>query len=293
MKKPIKILYAILSGILVLLILAAIAINLFADKALKMAIESAGSKALNVGVSVSDVDLSILGGKLGLQNLVINNPAGYQHERLLELSEGKITIETGSLLSDVVNIKEIRLDRVNVVLEQRGISGNNLQDVIKELPAKDKKTSEPGGKKLHIDSLEITNAKASVKLLPIPGKVDTVTLKLAPIRMTDLGGENDIDTIALARKVLLAIAGGIVEQGTDVLPKEMVGTLVSQLTKLEALPAALLDKGGKVLDVGTGIGKEAVEVGKEVGGEIKKGAEGVHKGITDGLKGLLKKKETE
>jgi hypothetical protein len=279
-KKSLKIIYTVAAVIATLLIVAVIAIHLFADNAVKLAVESAGTRALNVGVSVSDVSLSILGGKLGLQNLVINNPPGYKHKRLLELSDAKIAVQTGSLLTDIVNIKDIRLDGVNVVLEQRGVTSNNLQDIMKSLPAKEKEPAEPGGKKLHIDNLEITNAQVRVKLLPIPGKDDTLTLKLAPIKMTDLGGENDIDTVALARKVLLAIAGGIAEQGVGVLPKEMLGSLASQLDKLEALPAAFLDKGGKLL-----------EAGKDVGGGIIKGAGDAGKGITDGLKGLLKPKE--
>ena len=293
MKKPLKILYTVLSVIAILLIVVVIAINLFADSAVKIAIESAGTKALNVGVTVDSVDLSILAGKLGFQNLVINNPPGYKHERLLELSEAKIAVETRSLLTDIVNIKEIRLDGVNVVLEQRGISGNNLQDIMKALPAREAEPAEPGGKKLHIDNLEITNAQVKVKLLPLPGKVDTLTLKLAPIKMTDLGGENDIDTVALARKVLLAIVGGIAEQGVGLLPKEMLGSLASQLDKLGALPAAFFDKGGKLLEVGKDVGKTTVEAGKDIGGGIIKGAGDAGKGITDGIKGLFKPKEDE
>jgi hypothetical protein len=151
---------------------------------------------------------------------------------------------------------------------------------MKALPAKEAEPSEPGGKKLHIDYLEITNTQVKVKLLPLPGKVDTLTLKLAPIKMTDLGGENDIDTVALTRKILLAIAGGIAEQGAGLLPEDMLGSLASQLDKLGALPAAFLDKGGKLL-----------ETGKDVGGGVIKGAGDATKGITDGIKGLFKPKE--
>jgi hypothetical protein len=154
---------------------------------------------------------------------------------------------------------------------------------MKSLPAKETETAEPaepGGKKLHIDNLEITNAQVNVKLLPVPGKVDTLKLKLAPIKMTDLGGENDIDTVALVRKVLLALAGGIAQQGADILPKEMLGSLTSQLGKLGALPTAFVEKGGKVL-----------EAGKDVGGGAIKGAGSATKGVTDGIKGLFKPKE--
>ena len=293
MKKLRKMLSIVLSAIVILIVVIALAVSLFANNALGVAIESAGTKALNVGVNVSEVDLSILRGKLGIRNLVINNPPGYQHDTLLELTDGQVTVDTRSLLSEVVNIKDIKLDGVNVVLEQRGISGNNLQDIIKELPAKDKQTSEPAGKKLHIDNLEVTNIKVNVKLLPVPGKMDTLTLKLAPIKMTDLGGEDDLDTIALSRKLLLAIAGGIAEQGTGLLPDEMLGSLVSELGKLGALPDILMGTGGKLLEAGTGVGKGATNAGKSVGEGVIKGVEDVGKGITEGLKGLLKKKEKE
>ena len=286
MKKSLKILYTVLSVIVILLIVVVIAINLFADSAVKMAIESAGTKALQVGVAVDSVNLSILGGKIGFQNLVIDNPPGYKYEKLLELGDAKIAVETGSLLTDIINIKEIKFDGLNVVLEQKGVTSNNLQDIMKAFPAKETEPAEPaeptepGGKKLHIDTLEITNAQVKVKLLPLPGKVDTLTLKLAPIKMTDLGGENDIDTVALVREVLLALAGGIAEQGAGILPKEMLGSLTSQLDKLGALPAAFLDKGGKLLGAG-----------KDVGGGVIKGAGGATKGVTDGIKGLFKPKE--
>jgi hypothetical protein len=48
---------------------AVIAIGRFAKHALKVAVESAGTGTLNVGVGVDDVDLSILDGSMGLQKI--------------------------------------------------------------------------------------------------------------------------------------------------------------------------------------------------------------------------------
>ncbi|MHC4539354.1 MAG: hypothetical protein ACYS74_06185 [Planctomycetota bacterium] len=107
--------------------------------------------------------------------------------------------------------------------------------------------------------------------------------------MTDLGGEKGIDSIALSRTVLLAIAGGIAEQGADILPEEMLGSLASELKRLEALPGLLLGETLKVM----GAGKDAAGAGADVGQEVMKGAEEVGKGITEGLKGLLKPKEEQ
>jgi hypothetical protein len=277
MKKTLEALRVIVLAILILLLIAVVAVNLFAERAVKVGIETAATKTLNVGVSVGNVDLSIMAGKLTLKNLLINNPPGYQHKKLLELKNAKIEVDVKSLLSDVVKIREIKLDGVNVVLEQRGISGNNLQDVIKTIPSgqKDKDKPETSGKKLHIDNLEISNIIVKVKLLPVPGKADTVTLKLSPIRMTNLGSDNKLDTAALSGRILLAIANGVVEKGVGVLPKDIVDTITSTL--------------GKTIDLSMGI----IEGGEGVGEEIIKGAEDIGKGVTEGLKGLLKPKKEE
>jgi len=277
MKKTFNALRVVLLAILILLLIAVVAVNLFADYAVRVGIETAVTKTLNVGVSVSNVDLSIMAGKLALQNLLISNPPGYQHEKLLELKNAKIEVDVKSLLSDVVNIREIKLDGVNVVLEQRGISGNNLQDIIKTISSgqKDKDKPETSGKKLHIDVLEISNVTVKVKLLPVPGKVDTIPLKLSPIRMTNLGGDNKLDTAALSGKILLAIANGVAEKGVGVLPKDIVDTITSTLDE--------------TIDLSKGI----IEGRDDIGKKIIKDAEDIGKGVTEGLKGLLKPKKEE
>ncbi len=277
MKKTLKALRVVLLAILILLLIAVVAVNLFAERAVKVGIETAATKTLNVGVSVGNVDLSIMAGKLTLKNLLINNPPGYQHEKLLELKNAKIEVDVKSLLSDVVKIREIKLDGVNVVLEQRGISGNNLQDIIETISSgqKDKDKPETSGKKLHIDVLEISNITVKVKLLPVPGRVDTIPLKLSPIRMTDLGGDNKLDTAALSSRILLAIANGVAKQGVGVLPKEMVDTITSTLSK--------------TIDLSKGI----IEGREGIGKEIIKSTEDIGKEITEGLKGLLKPKKEE
>ncbi len=272
MKKLQKISIIVLSVILILVLIVVIAISLFGDRALKTGIEIAGSDALGVAVTVADVDLSILRGKLGLQNLSIDNPPDYQHDKLLEMTDARIDVGIKSLLSDVVNIEEIKLDGVNVTLEQKGIT-NNIQDILKTISGKgeekDEQQAEPSGKKLHIDNLEISNVTVNAKLLPVPGKADTVTLTLAPIKMTDLGGDNKMDIADLSGKILMAIAKGIAEKGTGLLPDNIIGPLNDQLTQLGEMSKTLLKEGDKILDEGKDLGKD----------------------ISEGIKGLFKPKE--
>ncbi|MHC4645977.1 MAG: hypothetical protein ACYTBJ_10765 [Planctomycetota bacterium] len=268
MKKSLRILRVVLLAVIVLVILVGISVHLFVDRALKMGIEVAGTKALNVAVSVDDVDLSILGGSVGFGNLVIDNPEGYRHDRLLELKDAHVAVRLKSLMSDVVNIKDIKLVGVNVVLEQKGLS-NNLQDIVKSIPAGDeKKEAEPSGKKLHIDNLELSEVEVKVKFLPVPGRVDTIPIKLDPIRMTHLGSDDKLDAAGLMGKILVAIAGGIAEQGAGILPDEIIGSLRGELKRLGSASADL--------------GKDVLDGTKDIG-----------KGITDGIGGLFKPKKKE
>ena len=284
MKKSLKAVWVILPAVLILAAVVAIAIDIFAERALKTGIEVAATKALNVRVSVGKVDLSIMAGKLGISNLLINNPPGYQYDKLLELKDAQIEVDVKSLLGERVNIREIKLDGVNIFLEQRGVSGNNLQDVIKTVsdratagrfaPTSGRKAggkSEKGGRKLHIDNLEISEVTVKAKLLPIPGRADTITLKLDPIVMTDLGSDNKLDTAELSGKILLAITAGVADKGTGVLPKEMTSAMKLTLGTTIELGKTATKEGKKLLEEGGNSGKELIE----------------------GLKGLLKKPKEE
>jgi len=276
MKKKLRLLYRIAAVVVILLIVAVIAIDIFAERALKVAVEKAAGKTLKVGVSVGAVDLSIVGGRLRIGKLLIDNPPGYQYEKLLELEKAEIKVAVKSLLSDVVEVRRIGLDGVTVVLEQKGISGNNLQDVLNSIGTRPGRESAPSGKKLHIDSLEISNVTVNVKLLPVPGKADTITLKLSPIRMTNLGSDNKLDTAVLMGKILFAIADGVAREGAGILPKELTDTMKSTVEKALALGEAVSKEGEKLI----GTGKEIIEGGKDVGQEL-----------SEGLKGLLKPKK--
>ena len=284
MKKMQKTLISILVAVLVLVITVAVLIGLFAESALKVGIETGATKTLNVGTTLQGVDLSIMQGKLGLRELVIDNPPGYQNKTLLELNDGRVQVDIKSLLSDTVNIKDITLDGITLTIEQRGVSSNNLQDVMKGISSgeepKETPTSktEKQGKKLHIDNLSITNIKVKAKLLPIPGKADTLELPLTPIKMTNIGSGEDVDTAALAKKIFLAIVDKIAKEGAGILPSDITGPLKDQLKNIT-------DISGTILKGGTDAGKDVLKEGE---GILKQGQD-IGKGVKEGIGGLFKK----
>jgi len=260
-----------LLGTLLIVVVVALLLWMIGENAIKVGVEAGASKALDVGVEIDDIDISIFKGQLGIQGLEVRNPQGYELKNLLELKKGKIKLELKSLMSDTVKIEEFKLDGITLVLEQKGMT-NNLQEIIKKLekPAA-KEESAPGkeepkkGKNIEIAELEITNVKVKVKLIPMPGQTKTIDLELGPIKMQNLGTDKKMDTGVLASKILVAITEGIANQGIDILPADMVKGLSGTL---EASSAAI-EKG-----------KELFESGKETGKEI-----------VEGLKGIFKKKD--
>ena len=274
MKKIRKILLIILCVIVGLVFCIALVVQLFGNNLLKSGIETAASKTLNVAVNIDDMDFSIFGGKVGFHNLVIDNPPGYKHEKMLEVGDARIAVNIGSLMGDTVNIKDITLDNVNVVLEQRGVTSNNLQDIIKAIPKEEKTETKDetkkAAKKLHIDNLELTNITVNAKLLPVPGKVDTVTLKLNPIRMKNLGSDEKLDVAKLTGKILLAIATGVAEQGVGLLPDELTDAMKTTLGTTVELGKAAAKEGKKLLEEGADAGKGLIEGVKGLLGPKKK-----------------------
>jgi uncharacterized protein involved in outer membrane biogenesis len=251
-------------GILILLVVAVAAVlgvDFFADSAVRMAIDRAGTKALKVPVDVDRASLSIFTGTLDIEDMTVDSPSGYDQKTLLDLSQGTIEVETKSLLTDEVLIRSVRLDGMNVFVEQKGLD-NNLHEVIKALP----RSEDASGKRVIVDHLEIADVTVHVKLLAIPGQPDTVTFKLATIQMDDLGRNERLDITMLVSKIVLAVATGIAEQGGGVLPKDMISGLST------------------VLDT-------AIDIGRTIFGNGQSGAEEIGRGITEGLKGIIKQKD--
>ena len=263
----------VLLPLVILLVVLVLAFILVGNTVIKTGIEVAGTKTLGVPVTVKDIDLSILRGRVKIHGLVVKNPPGYANDTLLEIGEGVVNLDIGSLMSDTIKIQLVKLDGTKMTMEQKGLT-NNLKEILDRLPKEEKEekpTPEEKGKNLNVAKLEITNTNVKVKLLPVPGKADTVSMNIDPIIMTDLGSDKKLNTGILVAKVLGAIATGIAKQGVGLLPDDMVSGIGSALGKTAELGKAATKEGQKVL-------KETTDVGK---------------GVVDGFKGLLGGKKEE
>lgn len=274
MKKTVrKILSVIGIAIVVLVVLAVVLFNAFGNKAIKLGIEKGGSMAMKTDVTVKSVNLMVLRGKFEMTGLNIKNPAGYEHQDFMNLGKAAVALNTKTLMKDTIEITKVQLDDIQLTLEQKTLTQSNLKEILDNLPKSEESTAETktetSGKKVVIKELVINGVEVKAKLLPVPGKADTLTIKLDPIVMNDLG-DKPINTAELTGKILKAIAAGVAKQGKDLLPLDMVDS----------------------------IGKGAMEAGKQVlegvgqaGKGIIEGAGDAGKKAGDTLKGIFQKKE--
>lgn len=280
-KKAKNVLHFFIFMVVLLVVAAVFGVMVYANGMVKWGIESAGSKTLGVDVSLRSADLSLLGGKLGLNDLVVKNPEGYDHENFLSLKKGNISIETGSLFSDTVKIKEILLDNISVSVEQKDIRGNNIQDILKNIPKSEKQDTGKAGKKVVVELLELTNVEVKVKLLPIAGAgASTVDLAIPKITMKNIGGgETEVNTGELIAQIITAIADAIAKNGGGIIPEEMLGTINDALGDIEALKDVLGEAQKQIEGLGEGV--------EDAGKELEEGL----KGVTEGLGGLFGEKK--
>ena len=252
----------ILLGLFLLAIIVAVGLlHTLGDRALKLGIETAGTKALDVGVTVDNASFSILRGRLILKNLVIHNPAGYDTPNLFEMDRMEIEADLPSFLGKTVHIKKIYLDAAGLTVEQKGLS-NNLQEVLDHVASSKPKSTEPKqpsqGKEVLVDDLDITNTKVQVKLLPIPGRAEDLSINLSPIQIRNLSSDKPITAAELVVRILGAVADGLAKQGGGMLPSEILGPLQSVLG-----PDGILGSGKQVLD------KTIQEIQKPAGDILK------------------------
>lgn len=271
-----KVLGILVAAIVVIIVAVIVLVNLYGDKALKVGIETAGEKALKVDVRVQDLSLAILAGKLNIDGLVIDNPEGYQHPTFLEAGHSFMALNTKSLLSDTVEFSQIKLDGINVVLEQKGLT-NNVKELLGNLPKSDTPPTETekAKKNVVVKELDLTNVNVNVSLLPGLGRATTLSFTLAPIHMTDIGADKKVDAAILVKEIITAIALGIAEQGKGLIPTDVLDGISNEL--------------GQFLQVG----QETLKQVEEAGQGILDTGKNIGEDATGLLKGLIPKKEEE
>lgn len=207
------------------------------DKLVKQAIESAGSKATGVPVTVAKTTVSLTEGKATIEGLNIANPPGFSTPTAFYIETISATLDIRSLTSDPIHIKHISVSKPAVTYEVSS-AGSNLQTIQKEIESRANarkladgaagkaETKEP---RLLIDQLNINGG--TITLAAINGKLNT-TVPLGELALSNLGkdsqgltgaelGSQVID--AMIKPTLKAVAQASLRQAGDFLSNTLFG----------------------------------------------------------------------
>ncbi len=212
----------------VLIIVVIFALTLFLDGAIKKGVETVAPKITQVAVKLDGVSLSILSGSGSVKGLVVGNPEGYKTPEAINVGHASLSVSPGSLLSDKIVVKSVRVDAAEVTFEG-GLTGNNLSKILDNVEAfaggeakEDPAAAKDGkpAKKIQVDDFLVTGAKVKVSLTGMGGK--TVTVPLPDVHLTNLGqGEDGITTAELTKQVLRAVLNSAIKVATSDKVKEM------------------------------------------------------------------------
>ncbi len=275
-----KILY-IGSVIVLLIIIGMVVLYNMLGSIIRTGVETVGPKATGGEVQLSDVDIRLLSGQVGLRGLVIGNPPGFKSKNAIEVGQVKVKVDTGTVTKDVVIIKNIFIDGVEITWE--GLSGDNHKKIMeniakfskKKKPEAEKvgKEEKPGPeKKIIIDDFVFKNSNIDIIL----AGQKLASLALPEIHLTGIGRDEGGVTVRKA-----------IERYYNEIFRSMKGCVANNHEMLIKKAQEFKAKGEELLKQG----KETVEKGKEAlkKGDIDSAVKGVLKGKDDILKGFLNK----
>jgi len=158
---------------------------------IKYAVETEGPGITKTSVTLDNAELDLVEGRAELQGFTVGNPEGFSSDYLFTLGGMTLEIDTQSLNSDVVVIKNFTVDGVNFLVEQKG-TRTNLQSLMDNLPASDSaesSTEDTGGgstnKRFMIENLVFS--AGSMKL--VTEKYGEKELSIPTLKVTDVGNK--------------------------------------------------------------------------------------------------------
>jgi len=215
----------ILIGIVALVVVGVTAIAagmaLFLDSGIKRGVEIFGPQLTKVDVKLYGVSVSLLSGSGKIKGLVVGNPAGYQTPYAISVEAASVALMPGSILSDKVVIKSIRVESPNIYYEG-GLDGDNLRTILNNVSI---------SKKLQVDDLVITGAKVYVSVKATGGLAAPITLP--DIHLTNLDqGPEGITAAELTKKVLSEITSVVAQHASNVIAEGGVDSATQVAVKV-------------------------------------------------------------
>ncbi len=227
--------------IIVLLTSAYFVRNLLVEKA----VEAGTTYALGVETDLGSASLNIGGGSLELDDFEVDNPEGFAGKHFLTLQRGKLSVETGSVLDNMVVVDSLIIEGVDLNLEQVGKKGN-YQELLDNIGKIDNSSSEDSHKfRIGLIALRDINVNGSLDLL---GKKVEKSFTLDNFQLRDVGGDSGAKIGEVAATMIKTLISKALAKGNGLLP-EGFGKDISNL-KEQGIEEVKNEATKKLKDVG-------------------------------------------
>lgn len=194
----------------------------------KSSLEKMASNALGTDVSISGLDISPVGGTVSLTNITIANPNGFSDEDALTIPYVYSAVDMGTIFTDDVHVKEVRIEGLSALLEVTQ-SGTNLK-AIEQAISKNKTNStatttqeETSQKRVVIDRLRVSDS--SLRAV-IDGAGEIASVDIRAIELNDLGKDQALTTQETIAIVMDVILDNAIKASTNLSLKSGVNKLI-------------------------------------------------------------------
>lgn len=251
----------IVLAFVVLIVVAVVAIYFALNSILRSEVQSQATASLGVPTSLASAQLSLLGGKVRLNDMQVGSPPNFSAPNTFTLDGIAVMVHYGQLTSSPIHIQQITIDDPALIVEQSGAS-LNLKALMDQMPTTPKTS---GGQpaqpiKLVIDELDLNNAQ--VTFMPgIPGLTNSIQVPINSITLKNIGNADGNQNGAAIKDVVLQAATALAAKAADSakLPPEVKALLWGDLNDLSHQLGGEFDKQFKNL---------AGSLGKKVGGNL-------------------------
>lgn len=229
-------------GVIVFVLVACVAALMSVDYLARLAIESAGSRALGVTTTLDQLSIGIFSNSSSLSGFQVANPEGFQSNFFLRLDSGALNMSLLNVLDETIEIDQLELSGVHVNLVREAKQAN-FSAIIANARRFEEETSKKAesdlslGKHYVIHSVFIRDIHVHMDLLPIGGKLTQLDVPIELLELKDVGaessrGENLARIIATIVRALLEAA---LDKGEGILPPETIEELSGMLSELKPL----------------------------------------------------------
>ena len=252
MKKVVK--WGALAVVLVVVIALAV-VYFRLSSIIVYAVESQGSKQMNLKTELDGASVGLLGGEVDLDDLTIANPPGFSPGHLFSLDGLDVKAPLGQLRGNPKRISSITLDEPRLLVERSADGRFNFKAAIDQMPKSpaptDPQPTEPAGEEMKLIIDELTVKDASVVIRPglnLPGVAKEFTVTVPTIVMKNIGNDDSAQNGAAMRDVA----------------QQVITVLAANASNSSALPEELR----KLMDLD--VKALAAELGNRLGAEAQK-----------------------